>query len=343
VARAVGVKLAPRTDPDKSFAPSQNGVVFGIMYNTIDWTWSIPQEKLQRLILLLRQVIESDEISATQAKSLAGKLIHIKPLVPAGKYNINFIMAMDGAANRAATKTQSIEVSNDCKRQIFFWLSLLKTCTGYVSIPNWPMRAQAWALDAFCDAAGGSLDGIGRGTGGVLQDWWYYIPWPKRVAAGGWMIDGLKVGRKMSALELVGPFVFIAAGQEILAGKHVNIWVDNAGSVAIWNKGYSNNCRLSTAIVTAISAIAAATRCTVNVRKVLRCSNTGAVLADQLSKAQFKEFRNTADSANWRLRTEPAAIPVALLAWIDKPVPDMELADKILRELAKSRVILGFS
>ena len=339
----MGVKFAPRADPDKSFAPSQTGVVFGISYNSVDWTWSIPQEKLQRLILMLRQIIESDEISATQAKSLAGKLIHIKPLIPAGKYNINFIMALDGEANRAVRKTQSIKVSGECKRQVFFWLSMLKTCSGYVSIPNWPVKAQAWALDAYCDAAGGSLEGVGRGTGGVLRDWWFYIPWPKRVAAGGWMIDGLKVGRKMSALELVGPLVFMAAGQQVLAGKHVTIWVDNAGSVAIWNKGYSNSCRLSTAIVTAISAIAAATGCTVHIRKILRCSNTGAVLADQLSKARFKEFRDTASDANWPLRTEPAKIPVTLLAWIDKPVPDMDLADKILRELAKSQRILGIN
>ena len=141
----------------------------------------------------------------------------------------------------------------------------------------------------------------------------------------------------------MGPLVFLAAGQELLAGKHVNIWVDNAGSVAIWNKGYSNSCRLSTAIVTAISAIAAATGCTVHIKKITRCSNVGALLADQLSKAQFKDFRNTAHSANWDLRVEPAAIPVALLAWIDKPFPDMDLATRILRELASQRPILGIN
>ena len=60
VARTVGVRLAPRTDPDKSFAPSKSGVVFGILYNSVDWTWAIPQEKLQRLLLFLREILESE-------------------------------------------------------------------------------------------------------------------------------------------------------------------------------------------------------------------------------------------------------------------------------------------
>ena len=37
VARDLGVKLAPRDDPEKSFAPSQTGVILGIHYDTVNW------------------------------------------------------------------------------------------------------------------------------------------------------------------------------------------------------------------------------------------------------------------------------------------------------------------
>ena len=343
IARAVGVKLAPRDDPEKSFGPATKGIVFGILYDTVNWTWALPAEKRIRLIGCLRNIMEKDSVEATEAKSITGKLIHIKALVPSGRFNINFIMQLDAKANRADSKRQRVEVSADCKRQLWFWLCMLKTCNEVVSIPRLPAVPQAWALDAYCDAAGGSLEGVGRGTGGVLADWWFYVPWPKRVAAGGWEVDGVKVGRKMAALELVGPLIFVAAGHKLVAGKHLNIWVDNAGSVAIWVKGYSNSCRLSTAIVTAISAICAAIGCTLHIRKIRRCSNTGAILADALSKANFNFFWAFARESQWPVLLEPARLPLPLLAWIDKPTPDMNLADKILVDLAKSNPILGYS
>jgi hypothetical protein len=52
--------------------------------------------------------------------------------------------------------------------------------------------------------------------------------------------------------------VAVAAGHKKFANSQVTIWVDNAGSVAIWHKGYSTRCRLSSTIVTTIHAVAAA-------------------------------------------------------------------------------------
>ena len=48
VAERVGVKLAPRDDPEKSFGPRTVGVVFGVWSDTEAWTWGIPGEKMRR-------------------------------------------------------------------------------------------------------------------------------------------------------------------------------------------------------------------------------------------------------------------------------------------------------
>jgi hypothetical protein len=132
--------------------------------------------------------------------------------------------------------TWGVQVDGQCKRQLSWWLLLLKACPGSVSIPS-PEYPMPWAKQVFTDAAAGSMDRLGAGTGGVCGSWWFYVPWPKRVNAGGWRIDGKKVGRKLSALELVGPLVAVAAGHRLCANSHVTCWVDNAGSVAIWRKG----------------------------------------------------------------------------------------------------------
>jgi hypothetical protein len=195
-----------------------------------------------------------------------------------------------------------------------------------------------WAFQIFTDAAGGSRERVGAGTGGVCGSWWFYVPWSKKINAGGWRIDGKKVGRKLSALELVGPLIAIAAGHKKFANSHATIWVDNAGSVAIWEKGYSTRCRLASTIVTTIHAIAAAIGCTVHLQKIRRCSNPHAIAADALSKAQFPLAR-----AAVHLDTEPAPIPITLLSWIDRPNPSDDLAHLILKEIAAGTPILNYS
>jgi hypothetical protein len=177
------------------------------------------------------------------------------------------------------------------------------------------------------------------GSGGVCSDWWFYVPWAKRINAGGWRIDGKKVGRKLSALELIGPLVAVAAGAEKFANCHVTCWVDNAGSVAIWNKGYSTKCRLASTIVTTIHAIAAAIGCTWHIQKITRCSNLQAIVADALSKAQFARAR----LQHPLLDTAPAPVPASLVRWIDRPIPSDDLAHQILSEIGKTLPVHNYS
>jgi hypothetical protein len=176
VAADVGVKLASRDDPDKSFAPAKRGVVFGVEYDTDTWTWSIPDEKKNRLILSLREILTADAITARQAKSIVGKLIHVKALFPAAKFNICHIMRLAAAAGSDEDLDATlVPITLECKRQFWHWLLMLQACPGWVSIPR-EYGPMPWALQIYTDAAGASLDRLGAGTGGVCQSWWFYIP-----------------------------------------------------------------------------------------------------------------------------------------------------------------------
>jgi len=340
VAAAVGVELAPRDDHDKSFAPCTAGVVFGVHYDTVAWTWAIPDEKLIRTCKLLETAMDEGELPAKDMRSLAGKLIHVKPLVPGGRFNIDKIMKV----YKTAAKCEGmVDISAACRRQLRFWHIFLRVCSGRVDIPRPPGRRTAGALEAFTDAAGGSCEAVGRGTGGVLGDWWFYMPWAKRINAGGWRVDGKKVGRKLSALELVGPLIVVAAGHAICRGNALQIWVDNIGSVEVFRKGYSRNCRLCTTLVKAMATVAAGIGCRLEVLKITRCSSTGAVLADHLSKARFGSCRAKAREDGWPLRVEPARIPRVLLRWLDRPFPCDRLGADILAEIGEQVKVAGYT
>ena len=46
VANELGISLAPRDDPDKSFGPTTRGVVYGVYYDTVDQTWWLGEDKI---------------------------------------------------------------------------------------------------------------------------------------------------------------------------------------------------------------------------------------------------------------------------------------------------------
>jgi len=343
IAAATGVKLAPTDDPEKAFLPGKEGIVFGVHYNTEDWTWRIPGNKLAAINNSILEACETRKIRPKEAQSLIGKLVHIKPLVPTGKFNFFHIMRLSAEANSKEGSQQPLQLSEDCCRQLWLWLTLIKACQVNITIPSWPDSLPVWALQAYTDAAGGSLEGLGRGTGGTIGEIWFWVPWSKQVNAGGWKIEEVKVGRKLAALELIGPLAAVVASRKVAKGRAMRIWVDNSGSVAIWKKGYSTSCPLSSALVTAIAACAAAWNIKVEIEKITRCSCPEAEMADALSKADFQRFRNTAREAGLEMHQEPARLPAQLIAWIDKPTADFNLADRILKEVAEQEEILGYN
>jgi hypothetical protein len=331
VAEAVGVRLAPQDAPDKAFGPRQDGTVFGVHYDTADWTWSIPGKKLAGIMAAIAEALAKDQLTSKQVRSLMGKLINIRPLIPAGKFNADHLMA----ALAESQIRKKITLSDQCKRQLRFWALMLESCNNKLTIPNPSPSLPPWAIDVFTDAAGGTLESLGRGVGGVLLDQWFYYPWSKKINSGFHRVAGKKMARKLAALEMAGPLVAIACAADLLRRQPVNFWVDNAGAVGAWRKGYSAACSICTTIAKAISYLAAALGATVDIKKIRRCSSVGPVLADHLSKAKFAEFKDAARNAGWALQVDPLRIPPPLLLWLHTPEPDEELGPRIARYWTK--------
>ena len=324
----VGIELAPDTDPDKAFSCSTRGVVLGVQYDTVEWTWSIPQEKLARVLQQLRSAVDADTLAQHEIWSLVGRVLHYAPLVPAGRFNIAHLIAANAASKE---RNNRVTMTADIKRQAYFWWVMLKSTAGYTTISA-PVRFPAWTLDYYTDASGGSALSPGHGTGGIGGKFWFLVPWGQKINSGAKHTDGRRLCRKMSALELVGPLICVSADQENCRGKPVRIWVDNAGSVAIWKKGYSTRCGLCTALVKAINTVATHAGCPVSIEKITRCSNTGSELADELSKGRYDAFKRKLPPS-WETNLSPAWIPTSILAWIARPTADNQLGDRIIEEI----------
>ena len=339
MAKDIGIKLAPRDDPDKSFAPQQRGVILGIEYDTVNWTWCLPYEKFIRLLHLIREVALSDIFWQDGIWSLTGKILNVKPLIPCGRFNINHLLRANSYSSDRATM---VPISPSLRKQLHFWFSMLQVCAGKGSLPDPDAALPPWAVDVFTDAAGGSSHSVGHGAGAVTEFWWAFVPWSKAINLGRAGPNGKSLARSMSALELVGPLLALSSGYQWCKNTAVKIWVDNSSSVFIWKKGYSTSCELSTTLVKAISYVATGLGCSVDLVKITRCSTSLAEMADALSKAAFPKFWALAQD-HPRIPRAPAWVPPALLLWISNPVYDEQLGHKILQQVSLRTTVLGYN
>ena len=174
-------------------------------------------------------------------------------------------------------------------------------------------------------------------TGGVMgEHWWFYLPWGSKINSGE-LYDGSRLDCALSAWELLGPLVLISAGVEHVRGKSLVVPVDNQGSVSIYAKGWCTSCMLSTTVALALSEVATAIDCRLEVVKVRRCSTRQAEAADAISKADWRRFRKLMPQS----RLGPAMVPVTITNWIQNPVEDPHLGERILRELGVRKTMLG--
>ena len=158
------------------------------------------------------------------------------------------------------------------------------------------------------------------------------LPWGRVINSGVRALDWRCISCKLSALELVGPLVCLAAGFQLCQWQPVRVWMDNSGSICIFRKGYSTSCALSLTLASATAVVAASIGCRLTVDKITRCSTAGAILADELSKGRFQAFRRKAVTG-WSRPLELARIPASLLYWVNRPMDDPLPGQRILADL----------
>ena len=88
VASDCGVELASEDDSKKAFSATQVGEVFGVFYDTITFSWWLGEDKLGVIINMLLKIEESSQHTLAFLKTITGKLVHYRLMVPHGKYHL---------------------------------------------------------------------------------------------------------------------------------------------------------------------------------------------------------------------------------------------------------------
>ena len=67
-------------------------------YDSVAWTWKIPDEKLARLLEQIELVCVEKRVRQEDLASLVGKILHYGPLVPGGRFNLDHMLKARAAA-----------------------------------------------------------------------------------------------------------------------------------------------------------------------------------------------------------------------------------------------------
>ena len=131
----------------------------------------------------------------------------------------------------------------------------------------------------------------------------------------------------------------LVCAPELLRNKQAVAFVDNAGSVVWYNKGWAKQCNLGNTVIRAVYLVATALNCDFWVEKISRCSSDQTEAADALSKCDFPRLVQHMPEAT---ATLPRVVPSTLLEWMADPRPDRDLGGRILEEMSKTTDLLGY-
>ena len=76
-----GVMYAPKGDKEKSFEVDTDGTILGVRYDSVDWSWTFCERKLQKILAALFDVVEADQVEQKDLESLSGRIGHYKDII----------------------------------------------------------------------------------------------------------------------------------------------------------------------------------------------------------------------------------------------------------------------
>jgi hypothetical protein len=209
---------------------------------------------------------------------ICGKIINIMVSLTPNKFNFDQIIRADNVYRDKADRRKTVQLWPQLKAQMRLWILFLQMCNRKMYIPNIGEKAPVWSISIWSDATGGSLVSHGHGAGFVS---WVYVSWVMKINAGK-LFDGKRMDRKLSALELVGQLIGICAGSEMPRNQTALAKVDNAGSVQIFEKGYSTSCKLSNTLVKTFHQVTVGLNIRYFMDKVTRCKTDGVISEDAI-------------------------------------------------------------
>ena len=331
---------AAEDDPThtKAFDCSQEGEVLGIRFNTRDFTWSLPHDKLYNLVVDLRLLADNHyKHTLRELQKLCGKLVHVSQLCPPLKtFTSEAIFLMSEHFKQFADMQGNISnnerdahifVTPDYVSQDLLMVAavMADSFSNPLPIVDPDPPTPLCALHIYTDASG-NISGDSSPALGILfppQDLLHAaahsLPFPTEflLQSNGTSL----VADTSTTLESLGILVPMIIDPLRCIGKSLHFHIDNNAVVWAVKKRRSGD-KLAHTVIRAAFLIAGALACKLFVSWVPRRSDPPSVAADDLTHVNFESA----------LAIDPHCetvvhdyFPVPLRSWMCNPVHNRDL------------------
>ena len=185
----------------------------GFLVDTLEFSLSISQSKVDNLIALLQCWLTKVSANKREVQSIVGKLVWVAAVVRPGRLMVsrllNFLRGME--------EFRRYTITEECRADVRWWVVYLPIFNGVAMFPpvHWEPPDACFATDACLEACGG-----------VCSEQYFHEMFPEHIrqAAG-----------HITALELLSVMVALKVWSSRLSGKKVRIYCDNMSAVCIIN------------------------------------------------------------------------------------------------------------
>jgi hypothetical protein len=345
--RDANIRIAPDCpDNDKAFTNQTVGTVLGIRFNTNKMEWSLHKNKADELIRRLLWAVDADCLSLKQTQQLLGSmndLAQMCPFIKPYKALLNGFLKSFGSNEQILLK-----ICDQTRKDLLVCANVADSARKGIPIPVQPMCPSLHAITCYSDAAGSkfaitngerrNLNREGdRGVASIVLDKnsnpvsWSRLTWPIFFLNSARDEKGAHFGSKSTTLETIGMLMPFLYAPEKLAGKHVVFRIDNIAVFFGWENKVVKNDTSATIIIRAIHLISYFLGTYVHVQHVPRCSDKFSTIADHLSRKSTTGSSDTEVLKNTVERT----IGGVLLSWLNNPISDWKLPERLLEEVIK--------
>ena len=205
---------------DKLVGPATIIVYLGIQINTNKFTISIPQEKMDEMLILLPKWCSRRTCKKRKLLSLIGKLNFCATVVRAGRI---FVRRLIDLSTTAKEMHHHITLNKDAKEDIHWWCEFLPKWNCHSIIPD-PMIIKSTDIKLFTDAA------KTIGFGAVMDRSWIQCAWPPHL-----------VDTDIDYKELFAIMAATLTWGSGWSGKRIVFITDNKPITQIWSSGTSQS------------------------------------------------------------------------------------------------------
>jgi hypothetical protein len=317
ICKSLNVDLADDCDKfEKAFSKSSYGKVLGIYFDLENLLWRFPEEQVDKTLVLIEQILNSNSANLLQMQKLLGRLNYVAQMMP---FLRGFKFPLNDVLKQASNSNSIVQLSVQARKDLYVWANFLLDPEKWNPIAHMHYSPPLGHLTFISDASGKTVDRSGCGCIGLSYDelvcFAYQLIWARNLFLKCVDSKGAELCNKTVTLEMIGILIPFLVIPEKLCNQYIVSKVDNIGCYFGWVNKQTANDEMASIVIRSLHLISNYLSCIVHMEHLPRLSTREARMVDRMSRIETttKGDRSLLDS----FRYDP--LPQCFVEWMENP------------------------